>query len=216
MKKNYILLFLFSAFGLLSMDMQCYRDYSITPYTYQFAEKVMLYPYKKQYSINDTIWVEYRTADKSMYDKLSRSRINTDTTTLSQYIYYHKRYPSSSLGDIFCSTVVVGGANPVFGTPIWYNTLKLESECSSRFYFLKAGFVPKTTGIYSLELPANSSLVRCPNKISSIYCSNQFTFDLADCNKDVYLSIPPNSRSGERGFVDVRIDNKEYFVFKVE
>jgi len=216
MKKKSFLPFLFLAFSFLAMGFQCYRDFPITPYTYQFAEKMMLYPYKKQYSINDTIWIEYKTADKSMYDKLSRSRINTDTTSLAQYFYYHKRYPSSSLGDIFCSTVVASGSNPVFDTPIWYNTLKVESGCSSSFYFLKVGFVPKTTGIYSIELPSNLGLTNCPTRISHIYCSYGFTFDLADCNKDVYLSIPPQSRGGEQGFVDVRIDNKEYFVFKVE
>jgi hypothetical protein len=215
MKNNYPSWTVLIATSFLTMGMQCFKDFPIAPPTYEFAEKMSLYPYKKKYTINDTIWVEFRTTDKSLYDKLSRRRINTDTTSFTQFFYYHKRFPSSSLGDIFCSTVIQGGVNPVFETPIWYNTLRLESECSSGHYFFKVGFIPKTTGIYSIELPGNLGLRTCPGRLSSINCIYGFTFNLADCNKDVYLSIPPQSRSGEQGFIDVKIDKKEIFVFEV-
>lgn len=215
MKKSYFQISLLLGLSILVMGFQCYKDYQLSPPTYEFAEKMELSPYKKIYSINDTIWIEFRTADKSLYDKASRRRINTDTTSFSQFFYYHKRYPSSSLGDIFCSTVVLAGVNPVFGTPIWYNTLKLDSECSANFYHFKVGFIPKTTGIYSIELPGNIGPKPCPGKLSFFTYVYGFTFDLADCNKDVYLSIPPQSRSGQEGFTDVKIDKKEIFVFEV-
>jgi hypothetical protein len=203
---------------MLIMGFQCYRDYPIYKPTYEFAEKISLAPYKKIYSFNDTIWVQFQTNDKTLYDKLSSSRIATDTTFLPIRFQYHKRFPinSSLPGDIFCSYKVLSGVNTVLETPIWYNTVRIETDCISTSYFVKIGFIPKATGIYSIELPRNGEIRNCPGKLSFINAIYAFTFDLADCNKDIYLSIPPQSRSGEQGFVDVSIDKKEIFVFKVE
>ena len=44
--------------------------------------------------------------------------------------------------------------------------------------------------------------------------SFKLMFDLADCNKDIWLTIPAIQRDGQN--TDARIDNKEIFVFKVE
>ena len=88
------------------------------------------------------------------------------------------------------------------------------TDCNSTKYFFKVGFIPKKTGVYSIE--PNISAVDCPNKVIRNFNTTSFIFDLADCNKDIWLSIPSASRGGELGFTDVRIDRKEIFVFKVE
>jgi hypothetical protein len=64
------------------MGTQCGKDFITPSPTYEFSEKLSLTPYKKVYSINDTIWVQFQTNDKSLYDKISNSRISTDTTFL--------------------------------------------------------------------------------------------------------------------------------------
>lgn len=74
--------------------------------------------------------------------------------------------------------------------------------------------MPKKTGVYSIA--SNGYLADCPSKLKSQPSTFKLTFDLADCNKDVYLSIPAPARGGELGFVDVSIDKKKIFVFKVE
>ena len=218
MKKSHLYILIVSGFSMLIMGFQCYKAYPIYKPTYEFAEKISLAPYKKVYAINDTIWLQFQTNDKTLYDKLSNSRIATDTTFLPISFQYHKRFPinSSLPGDVLCSYKVLSGVNSVFETPIWYNTVRIETECISTSYLVKIGFIPKAIGIYSLELPRNGVIRNCSGKLSSINAIYAFTFDLAGCNKDVYLLIPPQSRSGEQGFVDVSIDKKEIFVFKVE
>jgi len=218
MRISYLYILVITIGSILISGFQCYRNYPIYKPTYEFTEKVSLTPYKKIYAINDTLWLQFQTSDKTLYDKLSNSRIATDTTFIPFRFQYHKRFPTNSSlpGDIFCSYVVSAGVNPGFEAPIWYNTILIETECISTSYFVKIGFVPKATGIYSIELPRNGDMRNCPGKLSFINAAYAFTFDLSDCNKDIYLLIPPQSRSGEQGFVDVSIDKKEIFVFKVE
>lgn len=105
--------------------------------------------------------------------------------------------------------------NPEFTTLYtWYNVLNFTTDCNSNKYFFKVGFIPKETGIYSIEPKIIAA--DCANKIIRNYSTSKFIFDLADCNKDVWLSIPPASRGGELGSTDVSVDKKELFVFKVE
>lgn len=105
--------------------------------------------------------------------------------------------------------------NPEFTTLYtWYKVLNFTTDCNSNKYFFRVGFIPKETGIYSIE--PNIIAADCANKIIRNYSTSKFIFDLADCNKDVWLSIPPASRGGELGSTDVSVDKKELFVFKVE
>ena len=197
------------------MGTQCGKDYVTPDPTYKFLEKLTLTPYKKIYSIGDTIWVQFQTTDKSLYDQISKSRISTDTTFLRAEFYYYKRYPNENVPAFFCNVVIDNNLNPDFKTLYtWYNVLNFTTDCNNSSYFFKVGFVPKKTGIYSID--PNITVEDCANKVKRNYSTTSFIFDLADCNKDIWLSIPPASRGGELGSTDVSIDKKQIFVFKVE
>ncbi|MGY6562143.1 MAG: hypothetical protein ACXITV_08550 [Luteibaculaceae bacterium] len=200
---------------LLTAGFQCSKeDIELNP-KYEFFEKLSLSPYKKIYSINDTITIQFQTNDKKLFDKLSNSLISTDTSQLHVGFYYHKRYIIENQPEFFCEIKVDNPIDLSFTTLYsWYNVLSFKTDCSAPNYFLKASFIPKKTGIFSLE-PFISNQY-CQNKIDRPYTTTKFIFDLADCNKDIWLSIPPASRGGELGFTDVQIDEKEIFVFKVE
>ena len=197
------------------MGFQCQKDYPALTPTYEYAEKLMLTPYKKRYAVGDTIWVQFQTADKTLFDKLSGNRIPTDTSFLRVNFNFHRRYPNSTSVELF-SDAKVDSALDVNFTPLYtyYNVLNFKTDCGISRYFFKVGFVPKKTGVYSIEPGGDVS--PCPNKLNRPYSTFKFTFDLADCNKDVWLAIPSQSRGGELGFTDVRIDKKEIFVFQVE
>ncbi len=215
MKQRHFLIFLLIVVVNMVMSTECNKEVIAINPSYEFLEKLTLTPYKKIYSINDTIWVQFQTADKSLYDKISNSRISTDTTFLQVGFYYHKLYNIGTAPEFFCDVNVDNSFNPEFTTLYaWYNLLNISTGCNSIQYFFKVGFIPKKTGIYSIE--PNITLVNCANKIIQNYSTSRFIFDLADCNKDVWLSIPPASRGGELGFTDVSIDKKEIFVFQVE
>lgn len=217
MKNRYFIKIVLICTAILTMSLQkCNRDDPTPTPTYDFAEKITLTPYKKTYAINDTIWLQFKTTDKKLFDKISNTRVSTDTTHLYMRFNYRKRYPTNYVtNNILCSAVISGNLNnSSFTTPEIYNLVQVETDCSSNFYFVRVGIIPKSTGIFSINTGA--SVGNCPNKVLQTYTKNSFTFDLADCNKDVYLSIPASARGGEQGFTDVDIDNKKLFVFKVE
>lgn len=199
----------------LTMGFHCSKDYIELKPKYEFLEQLTLTPYKKVYSIDDTITVQFQTIDKKLFDKLSNSLISVDTSQLNVGFYYHRRYPQGTQEEFFCETKVENPLDLSFTTEYpWYNVLTYMTDCSTPNYIIKASFIPKKTGIYSLEPFISNQF--CPNKIDKPHTTTQFMFDLADCNKDIWFSIPPSSRGGELGFTDVRIHKKEIFVFKVE
>ncbi len=215
MRRSYISILTFLGVALLTMGFQCDKDYPALTPTYEYSEKLTLTPYRKTYAVGDTIWVQFQTADKTLFDKLSGNRISTDTTFLQVNFNFFRRYPIGSTVELFSDTKVDNALDLSF-TPLYtyYNVLTFKTDCSNSRYFFAAGFIPKKTGVYSIEPSAQVS--PCPNKLILPYSTFKFNFDLADCNKDVWLSIPPQSRGGELGHTDVRIARKEIFVFKVE
>lgn len=197
------------------MSFQCDKDYPALAPTFEYTEKLTLMPYKKIYAVGDTIWVQFQSADKTLFDKLSGNRISTDTTFLRVNFNFHRRYPIENTVELFSDTKVDNALDVSF-TPLYtyYNVLNFKTDCSNSRYFFRIGFVPKKTGVYSIE--PHGDISPCPSKLSFPYSTFTFTFDLADCNKDVWLSIPSQSRGGELGYTDISIDKKEIFVFKVE
>lgn len=218
MKNRYFVILISICTAILTMSLQkCYKDDPTPKTVYDFNEKLTLSPYKKTYAINDTIWLQFQTADKKLFDIISNSKVATDTTNLYLSFSYYKRYPSfSAEGDILCSSIVTGNViNTNFTKPPLYNIVATQTDCISNFYLVKVGFIPKNKGIFSIAAPSGQ-VNNCLNKVLFNYAKYSFTFDLADCNKDIYLSIPTSARGGEQGFVDVAIDKKQIFVFKVE
>jgi hypothetical protein len=88
-------------------------------------------------------------------------------------------------------------------------------------YDFKVAVVLKQRGIYSLSLDgAPSDAISCSNRISGFpYSTIEYYFNLPDCNKDVYLSIPEYQRRearGTKGTREARIDQKKVFYLRVE
>ena len=215
MRQSHVCILIFLSVALMTMSFQCNKEYPDLITAYEYTEKLTLTPYKKTYAVNDTIWVQFQTADKKLFDKLSSHRVSTDTTFLRVEFNFHRRYPSPIAVELF-SDVTVDNALDVSFKPLYtiYNVLNFNTDCGNNRYFFRVGFVPKKTGVYSME--PHGAVSPCPGKSKLPYSTFKFTFDVADCNKDVWLSIPPQSRGGELGHTDVRIDRKEIFVFKVE
>jgi hypothetical protein len=219
-KINFVIFTL--AIGIVSFGFQCGKEDLIPVPENRFVEKLSLFPYKKTYQRGDTIWLQFQTASKTLFESLTNRVIPTDSTFMALNFLYQKRYPIpfNATVDTFCYTTTSFGLNQGLKIPPASrsdNFLTYFSDCNSNFYFFKVGFIPKTTGIYSLNWPAGE-LVDCPNKVlKSTYSIVNFRFDLADCNKDVYVSIPPASRGESvKGYTEKEIDNKKVFVFKVE
>ena len=116
----------------------------------------------------------------------------------------------------FCDYVTSNGINTgdYLGT---YGSRFLSTfGCnSSTNYDFLVGVVTKQKGIYSLDLLGGTrAIARCPNKISGFPPSSiEFRFNVVDGNKDVYLSIPYDSRrESTTGYTESKIDSKEVYV----
>lgn len=206
--KNSVIVLIFLGLALLTMGFQCDKDVP----AYRFAEKLSLSPYRKSYAVGDTIWVQFQTANKTLFDKLSGSRIATDSTFILLNFKLNRYYPIGSAAELFGDIKVDNGLDVSFTSLSTYvNILSFKTDCSNSAYFFRVGFVPKMKGVYAVE--PNGDVVPCQTSKRFPYSIFQFAFDLADCNKDVWLSLPPESRGGD---LNVKIDKKEIFMFKVE
>lgn len=216
MRKKYLMVFTLAGVALITMGLQCGKEFppEIIP-VYKYAENLTLTPFKKVYAIDDTIWVQFQTTNKTLYDKLSNRRLSTDTTFLKVFFNLTRQYPVEFNLENYADVTVQNGLNVNFGPVIApRDGLTFNTDCNNDPYFFKVGIVLKKTGVFSLE--PGAIVTPCPDKKSVLPSSFIFTFDLADCNKDVWLPIASQSNNGLGSYIDVGIDRKEVFAFKVE
>lgn len=209
------LIFFSTIIGLLSLGFQCGKEDFFRNPVYEFTEKITLTPYKKTYNIGDTITLQFHTNNKQLFDKLTNSYIPTDTSFLSINLLYRKRYTVDTQPEFYSDVYVENPINFLFNTANERdNHLSFTTDCAASNYQFKASFIPKKAGIFSID-PSIIN-VYCPNKTYKPFTTTRFYFNLSDCNKDVWLSIPAASRSLEDSYTIPKIENKSIFVFKVE
>ena len=201
------------------MGTQCNKEE--IEYKYNFVEKINLFPIQKSYNLGDTIWLQYTNPNKQLYDSRTRNYIPAETVSVDFQVSFNSRYnaPVNPV-DGFCDFLTVNGINigrylDVYGTG-FLNSFGCNSNNN---YDFTVGVIPKQKGIYSLDLlgvPRNVSA--CSNRISGFPSSTiEFSFNVIDCNKDIYLSIPPQSRGESlKGYTESKIDTKQVYIVKVE
>jgi len=96
------------------MGFQCEKLYTVPVPTYEFTEKLSLTPYKKIYAINDTIWVQFQTTNKTLFDKLSGNRVATDTSFLQVGFSLNRLFPLGNTVELFSDVKVENGLNILF------------------------------------------------------------------------------------------------------
>lgn len=218
MRERYLMALTLVGVALITMGVRCTKDVEFPPEiipVYQYAEKLTLTPFKKVYAIGDTIWVQFQTTDKTLYDKLSGRRISTDTTFLKVYFDLTRQYPLEFNLENYAEVTVENGLDVNFEPVIApRDGLTFNTDCVKGPYFFKAGFVLKKTGVFTLKPGALVS--PCPDKKAVLPSSFIFTFDLPDCNYDVWLPIASQSNNGLNSSIDAGIQKKQVYAFKVE
>lgn len=216
MNKKYSLVFTLAGITFIIMGMQCNKEMpvAIVP-IYKYTAKLDLAPFKKVYSINDTIWIQYKTTDKTLFDKLSGNNISTDTTYLQVFFTLIKQYPVDRDIQTYASVVVENGLNVNFG-PLTStrNDLTFNTSCNNDPYFFRVGFVLLKAGVYSLMPGALVS--PCPDKKINLPSDFTYTYDLPDCNYDVWKSIATQSANGQDSYIGFGIEAKQIFAIRVE
>jgi hypothetical protein len=178
-------------------------------------------PYNKQYHIGDTLWISLNTPSKILYDQISGRQIGSDSFLLQFGINMVNRFPISPYTNpsTYCDFVIPSGFNPVtnnYGTG-YLAYFNFGCDNNPGFIF-KLGIVVKGAGIFSLELSDRKEIGLCtPNSSTNVtYSQVGYTFNLNDCNKDIYLSIPSSARGNMSSVYEEMIDKKQFFAFEVQ
>ena len=205
--------------ALLCMGTQCDKDY--IEYKYNFIEKINLFPAQQSYKVGDTIWVSYTNPTKRLFDNRTSQLIAADTVSIDFQISFNSRYNAPlNLAGGFCDYITANGVNAGRYLGAYGTGMLLTFGCNStNNYDFTVGVVPKQKGIYSLDLlgvPRNVGA--CPNRNSGFPPSTiEYRFNVADGNKDIYLTIPPYSRNeSTKGYTESKIDNKQVYIVRVE
>lgn len=181
------------------MGLQCDKDEYVEPPKQAFKEKVTLTPAQKQYRVGDTLWVRFATADKTLYDTMSRQRLPSGQVKFlfgASLIPIHDTpaEPLGGYGDfILPPGTVITMPHLYYGTSAyWY----LGCDNTARYDAL-IGIRLKHTGIYLLQASATTSNIEPCTGQSNPYPNSviYFTFDVPDVNKDVFLTIPAAKRT---------------------
>ncbi len=205
--------------ALLCMGTQC--DKEGIEYKYTFMERINLFPSQKRYRVRDTIWLQYASQNNRLYDNRTSNHVAADTVSVGFQVSFNSRYNATvNPPDGFCDFITSTGVNvgrylSYYGTGFFFTF-----GCnSSNNYDFTIGVIPKQKGIYSLDLSGTPwNVTACSNRISPFpFSTIEYRFNVADCNKDVYLSIPPLSR-GEtpKGSTEGKINSKQVYVVRVE
>ena len=121
--------------------------------------------------------------------------------------------------DGYCSFILPTNVTPNYYTSQSGTSVFFEVSCdNSLLYNIRIGVVLKYKGLYVLNLPDGITLEPCANETNPYPRSGlQFFYNLADCNSDVYLSIPLASRKEfPVGFTEGQILYKVAFALQVQ
>jgi hypothetical protein len=187
---------------------------------HNFIQPVNVYPYNKYYKVGDTIWLEVKTGDKTLYDTIQQKRILADSLALIFSVQVSQRYlspPSTNI--LFCHFTDTFNLHAVFNNNGYNQGLNFYFGCNTDTVFsFKFGIILIHAGIFSFDLSSNNISPCFPDFPNSLRFSTiNYIFNLSDCNKDIYLSIPVASRGeSSPGYTTSLIDQKQVFVFQVQ
>ena len=218
-KTNYLII-LFTL--TIIFGFQCEKELINTvPAKELFRERINLFPAQKIYNINDTIWLTFMTTDKTLFDTLSNQRLPSNEIKFnfrSIMIPIHNTPPN--ITNSYCKFIIPNNVIPFYDTTRFNSLIHFDIGCDAQsFYNIRLGLVLKYSGTYILNLSdVGTKLQPCGNQINPYPTSDlRFTYNLADCNKDVFLSIPPSERPEfPTGFRQAQIDAKISYALKVQ
>jgi hypothetical protein len=204
----------------LFMRLRCKGPHPVD-YEYEFVEKVDLFPAQKTYHIGDTVWMQYVNPDRKFLDRQTNQRIQGDTLSVLFHVILNPLYNTvAGPAAGFCDFIIPAGGNAGSLLSQSGRDMVREFGCDPpNNYNFKIGIDFKEKGIFILELFGKSHIIRCNNRVNSFpESSMQFTFNLEDGNKDLFFSVPMDSRGGKSKSkaLEKKIDERMSFVLKVE
>jgi hypothetical protein len=156
--------------------------------------------------------VEFLSTDKRLFDKLTNRRVSADTMYLFSLFEYAKLFPADTTV-VNCKPILISGSLAGFSsTNNNIDYLSLQTNCAGNQFALRLGFIPLQKGTFILS--PSGMVQNCPGKRQNHQTTFSWTFDLADCNKDLIqpLALPASRKNA----IEAKIDAKQTFAFRVD
>lgn len=181
----------FSAF--LSLAVKCDDNDPEPSYQPQFLEEVSIKPFKKEYKVGDTIWLETLIPDKYLFNSITKQDTLVDNIDIPLSVYFFSRHP-----------------RPGFGVPADENDFRVINEqnlnvkkgqgailtyygCNKTDFKIKLGIILGNKGVFTIGL--NEGVVKpCDGSFPEKKISISYRFDVTEGNKAIYLAIPESSK----------------------
>jgi hypothetical protein len=194
-------------------------DLDNDPPEQSFAEKVSLTPAQKFYKIGDTIWLNFVTPDKTLFDTISKQRLPTNAVKFRFGTYLLAKYETpDNPAEGYCHFILPSNITANNSTTKEGTTTSFYLGCdNSSNYNASIGIVLKYKGYYVIDMFGGSPIEPCANQSNPYRNSGiSFSFDVNDTNKDVYLTIPASFRNDTAGHTERWLDRKFAYALKVQ
>ena len=206
--------------SLVTMNFRCSKDLPVRPFEQTFEIPVDIYPIKKSYSLNDTIWIETDLSSKLLFDTKTQKNILIDSGSITFGAGFNEfgTYVTNPLNG-FCDIITIAGVNTNRQLGHWGTSGTLEDfGCGQLSYRCKVGFKPLVKGTYGLSLGKDLLLGSCLNKSVPYYATVSYRYKNVDLGLDIFNSLSKNDKGGKDGinFYTGQILNREMFVFRVD
>lgn len=219
MKHSHLIILLF--LGIIGMNFRCSPEPAIVGgFDHTFVAPVDIFPLKKTYSLNDTIWLQTDLPSKSLFDTKTNQFLVADTGNISpggSYMEFGTHITNPAGG--FCDVITPSGVNINRELSQWATGGSVDPfGCGQPGYTVKIGFKPRLQGIYGIMLPQDRFFGTCPGKMYAYYATISYQYKNVDLNQDVFNTLSKNDKGGKDGikFYTDRINSRQLFVFKVE
>jgi len=216
--KRFLFAISFAVLVILTMNFRCSKDV-VQPFQYEFTASVDIYPLKKSYTRNDTVWIETDLPTKFLFDSKSGQNINADSTQIILRATYNEFGTSiHNPPNGFCEIISSNGNTVLRSESPWATGGDLQYGCGQPSFKCRIGFKPNYRGTYGLILSKNDLLTNCPLKVKWLYANLVLRYKNVDLNQDVFNQLPISDKGGNGGasFYTNMINTREMFVIKVE
>ena len=184
---------------------------------YLFKEKVAVQPYRLNYTIGDTIWLQVQIDGKRLFDENTFSRIKYDSVAFTSIAQVDLLYNDPFIGDgPFAQFAFPTGIAAHTNNSLYQTSAFVTFGCSNENdYRLRLGIILLKQGVFGISF-FNSSVTDC---LTGHFRSAQLAYelDVADTHKQFYLQ-QPLSNIGKRPdavFLNM-LDRKAMTVIQVQ
>jgi hypothetical protein len=181
--------------AFLSLAVQCGDDSPVPEpgHLPQFMEEVSITPFKKEYKVGDTIWLETLIPDKNLFNLTTERDTLVNDMNIPFSVNFSFKYPKNDIRDPVDENDfrVINDQNLTIirrqGAILTYY------GCNESDFNIKIGFILGNRGVFTIRLD-DSYLRSCNGNVRDDRMPISYKFDVIEGNKDIYLAIPEASR----------------------